>query len=73
MAENIINIDGSEYEFESLKDEAKICIGHLTAIQQDMDAHQMKLVQLGAARDVFMSKLKDALPEQEEEKEAAEA
>lgn len=72
---NIINIDGSEYEFDSLKDEAKISIAHLTQLQQEIDALQMKLVQLNAARDVFMKNLKDSLPESEEDssKAAAEA
>jgi len=57
MSENIINIDGSEYQFESLKDEAPICIAHVTQLQNEIDMLQMKLVQLNVAKDSFMKTL----------------
>ena len=62
----IINIDGSEHEFDSLADEAKMAVAHLSQIQAEMEALQMKLVQLDAAKGVFMTTLKSSLPEEDE-------
>jgi predicted transcriptional regulator len=72
MSENIINIDGSEYQFESLKDEAKICIAHVTQLQNEIDMLQMKLVQLNVAKDSFMKTLKSSLPEEESDDKSEE-
>jgi hypothetical protein len=62
----IINIDGSEHEFDSLADEAKMAVAHLSQIQAEMEALQMKFVQLDAAKGVFMLTLKASLPDTEE-------
>ena len=60
---NVVSIDGSDYEFDSLADEAKIAINHLAQLDRDISALQIKLVQLDAAKSVFLSRLKEALPE----------
>ena len=57
------SIDGSEYEFDSLVDEAKVAISHIAQLEGEMNALRMKLAQLEAARSVFMGQLKSALPE----------
>ena len=68
--ENVINIDGSEYAFDDLEDDAKAYIAHISSLQNEINAIQMKLVQLDTARTVFVEKLKEALPaNKEEEKE----
>ena len=60
---NVVSIDGSDYEFDSLADEAKIAINHLAQLDRDISALQIKLVQLDAAKSVFLSRLKESLPE----------
>tara|TARA_Y100001951_G_C11205015_1_gene219425 strand:+ start:299 stop:514 length:216 start_codon:yes stop_codon:yes gene_type:complete len=60
---NIVSIDGSEYKFDDLADEAKLAINHVAQLEGEMNALRMKLVQLEAARSVFMGQLKESLPE----------
>ena len=61
--ENVVSIDGSEYKFEDLADEAKLAINHIAQLQGEIKTLQMKLMQLDAAKSVFMGQLKAALPE----------
>ena len=61
--ENVVSIDGSEYKFDDLADEAKFAIGHIAQLEGEINTLQMKLVQLDAAKSVFMGQLKSALPE----------
>ena len=68
--ENVINIDGSEYAFDDLEDDAKVSIAHISSLQNEINTIQMKLVQLDTARSVFVEKLKEALPADKEEEEA---
>ena len=63
VAQNVVSIDGSEYRFDDLADEAKFAIGHIAQLEGEINTLQMKLVQLGAAKSVFMGQLKSALPE----------
>jgi len=63
VAQNIVSIDGSEYRLDDLADEAKFAIGHITQLEGEINTLQMKLVQLNAAKSVFLEKLKIALPE----------
>ena len=61
--ENVVSIDGSEYKFDDLADEAKLAINHIAQLEGEMNALRMKLAQLEAARSVFMQHLKESLPE----------
>ena len=61
--ESVVSIDGSEYKFEDLADEAKLAINHIAQLEGEINALQMKLMQLDAAKSVFMGQLKAALPE----------
>ena len=61
--QNVVSIDGSEYEFDALADEAKIAINHLSQLDREISTLQMKFAQLDAAKSVFLSRLKEALPE----------
>jgi len=63
VPQNVVSIDGSEYRFEDLKDEAKLAINHIAQLEGEINALQMKLMQLDAAKSVFMGQLKAALPE----------
>jgi len=63
IPENVVSIDGSEYKFDDLADEAKLAINHIAQLEGEMNALRMKLVQLEAARSVFMGQLKESLPE----------
>jgi hypothetical protein len=60
---NVVSIDGSEYKFDDLADEAKLAINHIAQLGGEINALQMKLMQLDAAKSVFMGQLKAALPE----------
>ena len=60
--QNVVSIDGSEYKFDDLADEAKLAISHVAQLEGEMNALQMKLVQLNAAKSVFMAQLKESLP-----------
>ena len=60
---NVVSIDGSEYKFDDLADEAKLAINHIAQLEGEINALQMKLMQLDAAKSVFMGQLKAALPE----------
>ena len=59
VPQNVVSIDGSEYEFDSLVDEAKVAISHVAQLEGEMNALRMKLAQLEAARSVFMQHLKE--------------
>ena len=61
--QNVVSIDGSEYEFDALADEAKLAINHLAQLDRDIATLQMKFAQLDAAKSVFLSRLKASLPE----------
>jgi hypothetical protein len=63
---NVINIDGSEYAFDDLEDDAKGFIAHISSLQNEINALQMKLVQLDTARTVFVEKLRESLPDKKE-------
>ena len=63
VPQNVVSIDGSEYEFDSLVDEAKVAISHVAQLEGEMNTLRMKLAQLEAARSVFMQHLKESLPE----------
>ena len=61
--ENVVMIDGSEYALDNLDNDTKIYIAHVTSLQNEINSLQMKLVQLNAAKSVFLGQLKSALPE----------
>ena len=63
VPQNVVSIDGSEYEFDSLVDEAKLAINHLSQLDREIAILQMKFAQLEAAKSVFLGRLKEALPE----------
>ena len=63
VPQNVVSIDGSEYEFDSLVDEAKVAINHLSQLDREISILQMKFAQLEAAKSVFLGRLKEALPE----------
>ena len=63
VSQNVVSIDGSEYEFDSLVDEAKVAINHISQLDREISILQMKFAQLDAAKSVFLGRLKEALPE----------
>ena len=63
VPQNVVSIDGSEYEFDNLADEAKIAINHVSQLDREIAILQMKFAQLEAAKSVFLGRLKEALPE----------
>ena len=43
-SKNVVSIDGSEYKFDDLVDEAKLAIGHVAQLESEVNTLQMKLV-----------------------------
>lgn len=63
--ENKINIDGTEYEFDSLSDKAKESLLHLQNINPQLDELLLKAHQLQIAKDFFVKQLKKSLDQKE--------
>jgi len=61
--QNVISIDGSDYEFDKLADEAKIAISHISQLETEINNLQMRMAQLDAAKSTFINRLKYALPD----------
>ncbi len=60
---DVINIDGSDYNFSDLEQDAQFCVRHIASIQNEMEMLKMKYEQLEAAKSVFSEKLRQSIPE----------
>ena len=63
----VVSIDGTDYSPEDLSEEAIVCINHLQDLNQKKARLRAEVDQITAAESVFMSKLKESLPESESE------
>ena len=63
----VVSIDGTDYSPEDLSEEAIVCINHLQDLNQKKVRLRAEVDQITAAESVFMSKLKESLPESESE------
>ena len=63
----VVSIDGTDYSPEDLSEEAIVCINHLQDLNQKKARLRAEVDQITAAESVFMSKLKESLPESEPE------
>ena len=58
-----VNIDGKEYIFDDLKDEAKEAVVQLNEIGQEQQKLQFKFNQMEMARTGYLSVLQDSIGE----------
>ena len=63
----VVSIDGTDYSPEDLSEDSIKYINQLQSINQRKVSLRMDFEQLEAAESVFMSKLKESLPESESE------
>ena len=63
----VVSIDGTDYSPEDLSEDSINYINQLQSINQRKVSLRMDFEQLEAAESVFMSKLKESLPESESE------
>lgn len=59
----VITIDDVEYTEDQLSDGAKVCINHISSLDQKIASAQFNLTQLQVGREAFMARLKDELAE----------
>lgn len=62
MEDNLITIDGKEYDPEKLSSEAKIQLGALSATDQEINRLKMQLAIAQTARNAYAKALQEALP-----------
>ena len=64
-----VNIDGTEYEVDSLSDKAKLMIDHVADLDRKMASMNFQRDQIQVGRDAFFAMLKAELAEKSEEEE----
>lgn len=67
-----ITIDGVEYKFEDLSDEAKMLFNHCIDLDRKIASAQFNLDQLLVGKDAFIARLKAALVPAEKTEDAKE-
>lgn len=64
-----VNIDGTEYEIDSLSDKAKVLIDHVADLDRKKASMMFQLDQINVGRDSFFAMLKAELPAKKVEAE----
>tara|TARA_R100000329_G_C7537292_1_gene189645 strand:+ start:291 stop:503 length:213 start_codon:yes stop_codon:yes gene_type:complete len=64
--EKKVVIDDVEYKESELSDESKVCINHISSLDQKIASAQFNLAQLQVGREGFMKMLADSLNPPEE-------
>ena len=62
---NVINIDGKEYNKDELSNDQTYCVNQLTDLQNKSNNLRFQLDQVSASQQVFLEKLKISLEEKE--------
>ena len=55
---NVITIDGTEYNYDELSDNTKYCIAQINDLRGQLDAARARVDQLNMAHDGFLNLLK---------------
>ena len=61
----VITIDNKEYEIDSLTDEQKVMINHITDLDRKIKSTRFNLDQLQIGSQAFYERLKNSLPKEE--------
>lgn len=59
--EQVVTIDGIDYKFDDMTDEAKMLVNHVGDLENKINGAKFNLDQLAGGRDFFMAKLNKAL------------
>lgn len=66
---NVITIDGTEYNYDDLSDNVKYCIAQVNDLRGQLDAARARVDQLNMAHDGFLNMLKLEMEKANEEPE----
>lgn len=64
---NVITIDGTEYNYDDLSDNTKYCIAQINDLRGQLDAARARVDQLNMAHDGFLNLLKLEMQKANEE------
>ena len=64
---NVITIDGTEYNYDDLSDNTKYCIAQINDLRGQLDAARARVDQLNMAHDGFLNLLKLEMEKANEE------
>lgn len=65
--DNVINIDGKEYNYDELSDNVKYCIAQINDLRGQLDGARARVDQLNMAHDGFINLLKLEMEKANEE------
>lgn len=63
----MLNLDGAEYDIESMSDEQKVMTNHIADLSRKIDTMQFNMQQLQFGKSAFVNALKESLEKKEEE------
>ena len=63
----MLNLDGTEYDVESMSDEQKVMMNHIADLSRKIDSMQFNMQQLQFRKSAFVNALKESLEKKEEE------
>jgi len=63
----MLNLDGKEYDIDSMTDDQKVMVNHIADLNRKIDTTTFNLQQLQFGRQAFVDALKNALTEEKEE------
>ena len=62
----VLNLDGEEHEIDSMSDEQKVMINHISDLDRKINTTQFNLQQLQFGKSAFVNALKESLTKEEE-------
>ena len=63
----MLNLDGTEYDVESMSDEQKAMMNHIADLSRKIDTMQFNMQRLQFGKSAFVNALKESLEKKEEE------
>ena len=63
----VLNLDGKEYEIESMSDDQKLMVSHIADLNRKIESTSFNLQQLQFGRQAFIDALKNGLNDDNED------
>lgn len=63
----VLNLDGKEYEIESMSDDQKLMVSHISDLNRKIESASFNLQQLQFGRSAFIEALKNGLNDDNED------
>jgi len=63
----VLNLDGKEYEIESMSDDQKLMVSHIADLNRKIESTSFNLQQLQFGRQAFIDALKNGLNDANED------